>query len=378
VTFFADWQGKWEDALKDAKMLEGRVGVHQDEAVKECGSMEVILGGVPAGEVMRLLGVCESGCERGAKKEREVFEKMFKRRGNMGMPEDYAGAGEAGKEEDVGDVDDGEKEEAVAGISNVVRRMRTFEPETAREGEGPFVMVEMEGGESKEGRAVRLRDEGREREKTKDAVEKGREKEERERGEREMAKSRDRGVDGDLSPPRNVPCHVSSVYGGSELARVADVKKDVLEREERKRYQESEREGEREREREGERGTYTCSYPVRKQVKSCRAGKLNIKDGFARIDDGRLKLFNCHIARHFTTAEWFNHEEVRARYLLANKAEINKMQKQMGTKGLTLIPLRAYFNENGFIKVPPPLLSLLHYLDTCPSSSSSCPHIHIS
>jgi hypothetical protein len=131
-----------------------------------------------------------------------------------------------------------------------------------------------------------------------------------------------------------------------------------------------------ERERGGEGGTHTFSHPVSKQVKSCRAGKLNIRDGFARIDDGRLKLFNCHIARHFTTAEWFNHEEVRARYLLANKAEINKMQKQMGTKGLTLIPLRAYFNENGFIKVPP-LLSLLHYPCNSPSSSPSCPHICI-
>jgi hypothetical protein len=250
VTLFADWQGKWEDALKDAKMLDGRVGMHVDEAIKDCGGMEGILGGVPALEVKRLLEVCQKGCERGAKKEREVFEKMFQRRGNMGMPGDYAGAEEAGREEDVGEVQDGVDEEVDAGISNVVRSMKAFRPESAREGEGPYVMVEMDGGESKEGRAMRLRDEEREREKAKAAVERGRQKEERERGEREMAKSRDRGVDGDLFPPRNVPCHVSSVYGGSALAGVADIKRDVLEREVRSRDQEREREMERERERE--------------------------------------------------------------------------------------------------------------------------------
>ena len=43
--------------------------------------------------------------------------------------------------------------------------------------------------------------------------------------------------------------------------------------------------------------------------------------------------------------------QVRPRYLLAHKAEIKKMEKMMGTKGFTLVPLKAYFNDNGFIKV---------------------------
>lgn len=46
-------------------------------------------------------------------------------------------------------------------------------------------------------------------------------------------------------------------------------------------------------------------------MKSCRAGKITIRDGFARVDpDGQLKLVNVHIAKHFTTAAFFNHEEV--------------------------------------------------------------------
>lgn len=54
------------------------------------------------------------------------------------------------------------------------------------------------------------------------------------------------------------------------------------------------------------------SPPPLDQVKSARAGKMNIRDGFARVEEnGRLRLLNCHIAKHFTTGAFFNHEEVR-------------------------------------------------------------------
>lgn len=87
------------------------------------------------------------------------------------------------------------------------------------------------------------------------------------------------------------------------------------------------------------------------EVKSCRQGKINIKDSFARVDkDGQLKLYNCHIARHFTTGAYFNHEETRARVLLANRQEIAKLLKSQEVKGYTLVPLRIYFNDNGFLK----------------------------
>ncbi|EKX54076.1 hypothetical protein GUITHDRAFT_100325 [Guillardia theta CCMP2712] len=88
------------------------------------------------------------------------------------------------------------------------------------------------------------------------------------------------------------------------------------------------------------------------EVKSCRAGKMNIEEGFARVDkNGALKLHNCHISRHMTTGTFFNHEEKRVRDLLAHKTEILKMAKAQDIKGNTLIPLRAYFNDRRLLKV---------------------------
>jgi len=87
------------------------------------------------------------------------------------------------------------------------------------------------------------------------------------------------------------------------------------------------------------------------EVKSCRQGKINIKDSFARVDkDGQLKLFNSHIARHFTTGNYFNHEETRVRVLLAHKQEISKLLKLQEVKSFTLVPLRVYFTSTGFLK----------------------------
>mmetsp|Transcript_39929 Transcript_39929/g.62487 ORF Transcript_39929/g.62487 Transcript_39929/m.62487 type:complete len:208 (+) Transcript_39929:80-703(+) len=87
------------------------------------------------------------------------------------------------------------------------------------------------------------------------------------------------------------------------------------------------------------------------EVKSAFLGNANIKDGWCRIKDGEVFLEKCHIAKHETTGEYDQHEPVRARKLLLHKREIRNLEKKANTQGLTIVPVRMYFNENRKIKV---------------------------
>ena len=75
------------------------------------------------------------------------------------------------------------------------------------------------------------------------------------------------------------------------------------------------------------------------EVKSIRAGKANLKDGFCLIRKGQLHLHNVHISPHTHASGYFNHDPLRVRKLLAHRREINKFQCELDKKGLTLIPL---------------------------------------
>ena len=75
------------------------------------------------------------------------------------------------------------------------------------------------------------------------------------------------------------------------------------------------------------------------EVKSIRAGKANLKDGFCLIREGEIKLHNVHISPHSYASVFFNHDPLRVRKLLAHRREIDKFQNQLDKKGLTLIPL---------------------------------------
>jgi len=75
------------------------------------------------------------------------------------------------------------------------------------------------------------------------------------------------------------------------------------------------------------------------EVKSIRAGKANLKDGFCLIRKGEIQLHNVHISPHSHASGYFNHDPLRVRKLLAHRREINKFQSQLDKKGLTLIPL---------------------------------------
>ncbi|RME57270.1 MAG: SsrA-binding protein SmpB [Caldilineae bacterium] len=86
------------------------------------------------------------------------------------------------------------------------------------------------------------------------------------------------------------------------------------------------------------------------EIKSVRAGQVNLRDGFVMIRDGEAWLMNVHIApyEHGNRA---NHEETRRRKLLLHRREINELHGAATQKGWTIVPLRMYINEAGRAKV---------------------------
>ena len=86
------------------------------------------------------------------------------------------------------------------------------------------------------------------------------------------------------------------------------------------------------------------------EVKSIRAGKVNLRDGFALIRNGEILLLNVHISPHQTTIQTFNHEPTRTRKLLLHREEIRKLTGKVEQQGLTLVPLKMYM-KRGWVKV---------------------------
>lgn len=88
------------------------------------------------------------------------------------------------------------------------------------------------------------------------------------------------------------------------------------------------------------------------EVKSIRDGKMNIGDGFVRPDrNGRsCVLCNVHIGKHQMSGEYFQHEERRPRTLLVHKAQARRLLQQTERQGMTIVPLKAYFNDRNIIK----------------------------
>ena len=86
------------------------------------------------------------------------------------------------------------------------------------------------------------------------------------------------------------------------------------------------------------------------EVKSIRAGRVNLEDGFARIDNKEVVLYNAHISP-YEQASYLNVVATRPRRLLLRRAEIERLAGKVNQKGFTLVPLTVYFNERGFAKV---------------------------
>ena len=80
------------------------------------------------------------------------------------------------------------------------------------------------------------------------------------------------------------------------------------------------------------------------EVKSLRDKKANLKDGFARIENSELFLYNVHISP-YPQAGRFAPDPKRRRKLLIHRSQINKLQGDLAQKGLTLVPLKMYFKK---------------------------------
>jgi SsrA-binding protein len=80
------------------------------------------------------------------------------------------------------------------------------------------------------------------------------------------------------------------------------------------------------------------------EVKSLRAGRASLVDGFAEVDGGEVFLHQVHIPT-YTEGTWTNHEVRRRRKLLLNRHEIDKIDAKVREKGYTLVPLALYFKD---------------------------------
>jgi SsrA-binding protein len=85
------------------------------------------------------------------------------------------------------------------------------------------------------------------------------------------------------------------------------------------------------------------------EVKAIREGRVNLRDSFARLNEGEVWLMNVHISPYSHTG-YAHHDERRQRKLLLHRHEIQKITGQVNQKGFTLVPLQLYFKQ-GRVKV---------------------------
>lgn len=86
------------------------------------------------------------------------------------------------------------------------------------------------------------------------------------------------------------------------------------------------------------------------EIKSIRAGKVNLTDSYCSFINGELWAHNIHISE-YANGSYNNHEPKRDRKLLLNKKELKKLQSKLNDRGMTIIPTRMWINENGYAKL---------------------------
>jgi SsrA-binding protein len=98
-------------------------------------------------------------------------------------------------------------------------------------------------------------------------------------------------------------------------------------------------------------GTFEAGMVLKgSEVKSLRAGKANLKDGFAKIKNGEVFLYNVHISP-YSHATYDTPNSERVRKLLLNRREIKKLIVKTQERGFSLIPLKIYFISSGKAKI---------------------------
>ena len=109
--------------------------------------------------------------------------------------------------------------------------------------------------------------------------------------------------------------------------------------------------------------TYQCGIVLEgSEVKSIRAGSINLKDSFCLIANGEVFVKNMHIAVYDKAGAYNTRNSKRDRKLLLRKAEINKLIGKVGEKGYALIPLEVYF-EGSLCKLKMGLCKGKHTFD---------------
>lgn len=86
------------------------------------------------------------------------------------------------------------------------------------------------------------------------------------------------------------------------------------------------------------------------EVKSLRQGGANIAESYASVEDGELWLINGYIAPYLQAKTW-GHEERRKRKLLVSRKELSRLWNATAREGMTIVPLKMYFNERGMVKL---------------------------
>ena len=86
------------------------------------------------------------------------------------------------------------------------------------------------------------------------------------------------------------------------------------------------------------------------EIKSIRMGKANIADSFCEFQNGELFAINTHI-EEYSFGTHYNHKAKSERKLLLNKRELKSLEKNVQTKGLTIVPLRLFINDKGLAKM---------------------------
>jgi SsrA-binding protein len=86
------------------------------------------------------------------------------------------------------------------------------------------------------------------------------------------------------------------------------------------------------------------------EVKSLRDGKLSLDEAYVRLDGGELWLVGADIPEYRQATIW-NHDPKRRRKLLVHAGQLRKLAARLNEKGLTIVPLRAYFNARGIVKL---------------------------
>lgn len=85
------------------------------------------------------------------------------------------------------------------------------------------------------------------------------------------------------------------------------------------------------------------------EIKSIRAGKVNLKDSYINIKNGETYIYGMHISP-YEHGNIFNKDPLRTRKLLLNRREINKLIGAINQKGFSIVPIKLYFNNN-FVKL---------------------------